>query len=249
MLKYVLLFMLFPLIMCAQNTNQKAAMQLLKAYSDFIGKIDHDTIYWKDGSKTIFDDKKVRSLEELDETPDVEDMFKYTYRTGKIDTPATNHDPGRIRDKSFFKKMYGKTQKEVESKLVTITWMPKTVNKKIRVTSVNGVDKKLKAISDELEALPELKKYLNNPAGGYMWRNILGTDNLSPHSFGICFDVNVNQSHYWRWDYKNDKKHLNFKNKIPVKVVEIFEKHGFIWGGRWYHYDTMHFEYRPELLK
>ncbi|MDD5211432.1 MAG: M15 family metallopeptidase, partial [Sulfuricurvum sp.] len=25
-------------------------------------------------------------------------------------------------------------------------------------------------------------------------------------------------------------------------------KYGFIWGGRWYHYDTMHFEYRPELL-
>jgi len=22
----------------------------------------------------------------------------------------------------------------------------------------------------------------------------------------------------------------------------------FIWGGRWYHFDTMHFEYRPELL-
>ena len=27
-----------------------------------------------------------------------------------------------------------------------------------------------------------------------------------------------------------------------------FETHGFIWGGKWYHYDTMHFEYRPELL-
>ncbi|MEJ2663631.1 MAG: M15 family metallopeptidase, partial [Spirochaetia bacterium] len=27
-----------------------------------------------------------------------------------------------------------------------------------------------------------------------------------------------------------------------------FEKYGFIWGGKWYHYDTMHFEYRPELL-
>ena len=26
------------------------------------------------------------------------------------------------------------------------------------------------------------------------------------------------------------------------------EAEGFIWGGRWYHYDTMHFEYRPELL-
>ena len=31
-------------------------------------------------------------------------------------------------------------------------------------------------------------------------------------------------------------------------IVKVFEKYGFIWGGRWYHYDTMHFEYRPEFL-
>jgi D-alanyl-D-alanine carboxypeptidase len=28
----------------------------------------------------------------------------------------------------------------------------------------------------------------------------------------------------------------------------LFEQHGFIWGGKWYHYDTMHFEYRPEII-
>jgi hypothetical protein len=39
-----------------------------------------------------------------------------------------------------------------------------------------------------------------------------------------------------------------YKNRIPLELVAIFEKHGFIWGGKWYHYDTMHFEYRPELL-
>jgi hypothetical protein len=39
-----------------------------------------------------------------------------------------------------------------------------------------------------------------------------------------------------------------YKNQIPLEIVKIFEKYGFIWGGRWYHYDTMHFEYRPELL-
>jgi peptidoglycan LD-endopeptidase CwlK len=33
-----------------------------------------------------------------------------------------------------------------------------------------------------------------------------------------------------------------------MEIVAIFEKHGFIWGGKWYHYDTMHFEYRPELM-
>ena len=35
---------------------------------------------------------------------------------------------------------------------------------------------------------------------------------------------------------------------FPLEIVEIFERHGFIWGGRWKHYDTMHFEFRPELL-
>ncbi len=39
-----------------------------------------------------------------------------------------------------------------------------------------------------------------------------------------------------------------YRNRMPLEIVEIFERHGFIWGGRWYHYDTMHFEYRPELL-
>jgi peptidoglycan L-alanyl-D-glutamate endopeptidase CwlK len=32
------------------------------------------------------------------------------------------------------------------------------------------------------------------------------------------------------------------------EIVRIFEKHGFVWGGKWYHYDTMHFEYRPEIV-
>ena len=45
------------------------------------------------------------------------------------------------------------------------------------------------------------------------------------------------------------KKHIPYKNRIPHRIVEIFERHGFIWGGKWYHYDTMHFEYRPELLR
>ena len=39
-----------------------------------------------------------------------------------------------------------------------------------------------------------------------------------------------------------------WRNRVPAAIVEIFERHGFIWGGKWYHYDTMHFEYRPELI-
>lgn len=41
---------------------------------------------------------------------------------------------------------------------------------------------------------------------------------------------------------------VQYANRIPRKLVEIFQRHGFIWGGAWYHYDTMHFEFRPEIL-
>jgi hypothetical protein len=34
----------------------------------------------------------------------------------------------------------------------------------------------------------------------------------------------------------------------PGVVVGIFEENGFLWGGKWPWYDTMHFEYRPEIL-
>ena len=34
----------------------------------------------------------------------------------------------------------------------------------------------------------------------------------------------------------------------PQKVIEIFEEHGFIWGGKWIIWDNMHFEYRPEVI-
>ena len=37
---------------------------------------------------------------------------------------------------------------------------------------------------------------------------------------------------------------------MPPKIVrDIFESEGFIWGGKWTVWDTMHFEYHPELIK
>ena len=41
---------------------------------------------------------------------------------------------------------------------------------------------------------------------------------------------------------------LAWKNRIPLAIVEVFERHGFIWGGKWYHFDSFHFEYRPEMI-
>ena len=66
--------------------------------------------------------------------------------------------------------------------------------------------------------------------------------------FGTAIDVAAAHSQYWLRAKLGAGGHIAYKNEIPLEIVRIFEAHGFIWGGKWYHYDTMHFEYRPELI-
>jgi hypothetical protein len=62
------------------------------------------------------------------------------------------------------------------------------------------------------------------------------------HSWGAAIDINAAYADYWLWPRGKSG------NAIPTEIIDIFERRGFIWGGKWSHYDTMHFEYRPELL-
>jgi hypothetical protein len=232
------------------NVLADIMLVLLSVYPSQIIGFENNYIVFADSSRLLFDDGKQKSAEELTENPDVQDMFAYLYQKGKTVTPAKFYDPGRIRNEEFFKKMYGKTSAEAQQHLTTIIWCPKLVGQKLQISKINNVDQHLMAVSAELDEHPEWKDYLRS-AGTFNWRAVKGTNNrLSPHSFGIAIDLNVGYSNYWQWDCKctSEKAELSYKNKIPQGIVDIFEKHGFIWGGKWYHYDTMHFEYRPELL-
>ena len=116
-------------------------------------------------------------------------------------------------------------------------------------TSINGASIQLEKVAKELASKPSLKKYLTN-ASTFYWRKVRGANRQSAHSYGIAIDINTNYSNYWLWSNPKAKEtdKVEYKNRIPMEIVNVFEKYGFIWGGRWYHYDTMHFEYRPELL-
>jgi len=228
-----------------------SAQKLIDCYKGYITGYASNYIIFNDGSKLIWDDGiKNKSAQELLEHPDLKDMFTQKYPKGTSVTPPVNFDPGRVRDGAFFLKIYGSNKKEVESHLTTITWCPKLVGQKIVVTKINGVAEQLKKVSAELDKHPELKKYLINIGGTFSWRDIKGTDRHSMHSFGMTIDINTTYSDYWEWTCKctNENTSIKYQNRIPQIIVDTFEKYGFIWGGKWYHYDTMHFEYRPELL-
>jgi len=229
-----------------------SAQKLMKSYPVFITGFADNHLVFKDGSKMLWDDGvKNKSTSATLEKPDLKDMFIQKYTTGAMkQPPAKNFDPGRVRNEAFFMKMYGGTQKEVAKNLTDITWCPKLIGQKITVTKINGVDKRLMAISKELDEHPELKKYVINIGGTFTWRNISGTSRHSMHSFGMTIDINTKYSDYWQWacKCKNEGAAAKYTNRIPQLIVDIFERNGFIWGGKWYHFDTMHFEYRPELI-
>jgi hypothetical protein len=234
-----------------QSAGNDAAARLIAAYPDHLLKRDSNTLIWRDGTRMTIDDGTAsKSHTQWLEQPDIKDMLRQTYPTRKsAKAPEVNSDPGRARNKAFFNKIYGDcTKGEVVKHLVDIVWLPKSAPTKLKISSISGVDKKLAAISAELDELgPKYISFLSPPAGTYNCRPIAGSQRLSAHGYGIAIDIAVRPSHYWQWQKTSSAQPLKWQNQIPIEIVHIFEKHGFIWGGRWHHYDTMHFEYRPEL--
>lgn len=226
---------------------------LWKAYPKHICRVRKNSLQWCDGTEMVYDDgRHKKDHHALLNQPDLRDQMTMRYPVGRkypIPLPR-DFEPGRVRYQPFFQKMYGKDRHEVLRNTRKIRWMPRSAGRKIRVTTINGVDHKLEAISRKLDKLaPELKKYVHEPAGTFHWRVIKGTKRLSMHSFAVAIDVGVKYSNYWKWTRAKADGTLPYRNRMPMEIVAIFEKHGFIWGGKWYHYDTMHFEYRPELLQ
>lgn len=224
----------------ADDAAKRAA--LLAGYPGEFAFEGNDVVF-PDGTRIVWDDGKVRDAAELIAAPDVEDMFHYAYplaAAGALE-PAKAFDPGRVRNEAFFKAIYGGSAGAVEAQVTGVPWLGGTA----RVTHRLDIDKRLLAVAGSMTG--DLAQYGRNPGGGFNWRVIAGTEQLSVHSFGAAFDINVDFSDYWRWAGV-DADPIPFKNRIPLEIVARFEAQGFIWGGRWYHYDTMHFEYRPELI-
>ena len=87
------------------------------------------------------------------------------------------------------------------------------------------------------------------------WRIIAETQSRSFHSYGLALDFlpkKLEQHSYWVWTTREREDWWNVpyseRYHPPDAVIKAFEKFGFTWGGKWNEYDTMHFEYRPEIL-
>lgn len=233
-------------------TMKQDLLCLMMAYPKHIMNISKEKngkvyLVMKSGQKILYDDKKQKTYEEKLANPDLQDMMEQIYPLSSINCLMDKgFDPGRIRVYPLLKEVYGQSKEKVQSELVSV----KVGNKNYAFNKNNAAAANLKSAMTELSLMAKenqkLYSFLYPASGTFNYRYISGTNRLSPHSFGIAIDLKRDNNDYWKWASREQgEKRVE---SYPNEIVEVLENHNFIWGGKWGHFDILHFEYRPELL-
>lgn len=241
----------------SRNPNYEEEMKrdilcLMLAYPKFfqdIEKTEEGKIYLilKSGKKLLYDDMKQKNSWQKSGNPDLQDMMEQAYPLSDITEILPNHyNPGCARVYPLFKEVYGKNKDQILSNLVKVSIGYKFVE----FNRNNNASEALKAVMKELLPLSRKSNKIYAAAfpssGAFNYRLIEETNRLSSHAYGIAIDLHSNKYDYWGWATREEgQKRLN---TFPREIVHVFEKNGFIWGGKWGNFDIMHFEYRPELI-
>jgi hypothetical protein len=225
---------------------------LMLAYPEYIVGVEKksdDEVYlvMKSGKKIIYDDKKQKSHEEKLANPDIQDILEQDYPLGTItEIMDKNFDPGRARHYELLSEVYGSSKSAVEKNLIRLKYGYTNYQFNSRNNANTALEEVLKELIPLAKTRGDIGSILYPASGTFNYRVISGTGRLSPHSYGIAIDLKSDKRDYWKWSSKEGgKKRLG---EYPKELVEAFEKNNFVWGGKWGHFDILHFEYRPEII-
>lgn len=179
-------------------------------------------------------------------SPDADDDARYQYLFGTDATVwTTKNKPAGYEDKT-------KALSKMVNVEVPVWRLEKSGSKKaaVRTLSVNEkLADDVKQIFKEIYALPE--KFPVDTLIGFRW-NTRGEVSgpflekvtcMSAHAYGAAIDINFYQNDYYVGG-GNDLRDKADPFYITQSVIDIFEKHGWFWGGNYaICSDTMHFQY------
>src|SRR5215471_15525354 len=129
------------LTQAATSLPPDASAALLKAYPDFLDRIEENDLVWKDGTRMHIDDGKgANAFDAMLDDPDIKDMFLMKYPVGERGlAPDVNFDPGRVRYAPLFKKIYGDCRTAgFTANAVNVVWLPSKYGKNVKFTKING---------------------------------------------------------------------------------------------------------------
>lgn len=234
------------------KTMKQDLLCLMMAYPDHIKgfeKNEDGFVYMimKSGRKIIYDDKKVKNTMQRLANADLQDTLQDTYPLGTqtILMEEGMGDPGRYRCYELMQEVYGKNKSEIEKKLKSTSFIYGSFLFNSGNNASSALEKTGQILLPQMDD-PRVSKAVYPNSGTYNYRVIAGTSHLSPHAYGIAIDLARDSRDYWQWASREEgQKRLK---DYPPEVVKAFEDNGFIWGGKWWHFDILHFEYRPEII-
>jgi hypothetical protein len=243
----------------AQARDDEAARAFQEAYAAFIDSVASrkgDVVFFIGGTAIHFAGGRLLEAGRLDRRESCDPIF-YRYSLDPLtvapvpapEFPATCRDVAEI--------LWGRTEREIRDHTGVIPFLDRrmVVNDILRAP-LRAVERDVR---EAARHQPEVAEWIENIEITYSLsnRDITSTDTPSFHAWGLAFDL-VPKSYegrhaYWRWSRAMDRQGwqripLEERWSPPSSVVEIFERHGFVWGGKWGYFDTIHFEYRPEIL-
>lgn len=232
-------------------TMKRDLLCIMLAYPGYAVGVEKngDDVYivMKSGKRILYDDGRDKDHEAKTSNADVQDMMEQIYPLHNIGgLMDADFDLGRARVYGILNEVYGSSKGKVLSNLTNVN----TYLGSLQFNGSNGASLSLKAALDELSPIASksarVRRATYPSSGTFNYRQISGTGRLSPHSYGIAIDLARDSRDYWQWASRSDgEKRLK---SYPTEVVRAFESHDFIWGGKWGHFDMLHFEYRPEII-
>jgi hypothetical protein len=167
-----------------------------------------------------------------------------------------NRNPPK-RSQHFFDDLWrARSREESYDRVKSLRFLGKTVM--VHYSILEELALVEERILAEAKTNPAVRAWVNSVStlDGWNWRSIARTQSRSFHAYGAAVDILPRslggRETYWLWaaHKKPEWWNVSYNQRFhpPEAVINAFESYGFIWGGKWLFFDTMHFEYRPEIL-
>jgi len=234
----------------------RAFTESYAALIDSVVLHEDDVVFALARGRLHFQDGRMLEEGRLDRSPACDPIF-YAYPLGPLSEPPAAEAEMPTYCTDVQEVMWGRTEKEIRDHGRTIEFLDHRmfVNELV-IEPLGAVERDIRVVARRDPAVAAWVDELD-VTYSFVSRDIAGSETRSQHGWGMAVDF-VPRSYggravYWRWSRVYDREGwdripLERRWSPPEPVVEIFESHGFVWGGKWAHFDMIHFEYRPEIL-
>jgi len=232
----------------------------VEAYAPLIDSVEYtatDVVFTMAGESIHFQDGRMLTNEALAATPDCDPIF-YRYPLTPLTEPTQVSDVDPTYCTDVLESLWGESEGQIRAHGNSTTFFGrKLFLNQLAIDALADVERELAQLARTDRSIAA---WVDDLAITYSYvdRGIAGSQTRSQHAWGMAVDLvpaSYDGRHvYWRWSRVHDREGwhlipLDERWSPPQRVVEVFEAHGFLWGGKWAHFDNIHFEYRPEILE